>query len=677
MRALKILLRSLPVGIHFNICSFGSTHRFLWDKSHEYGEDSLAEATKHVDGFEANYGGTETLAAVKASIEARDVRQDLALILCTDGDIWDQEVFFSYLNGQLRDSEKPIRVFPLGIGNSVSSALIEGTARAGKGFASTVGEDEKLDGKVIRMLKGALTENIDYTFDIKYGQNEDDEDDGFVLIDHVADSLSVISLEDSQTLVPEQSTENLTEPVDGLPVVAVPKYLQAPHEIPPLYPSTRATVYVLISPDAPQKQPISVLLKGTSSRGPIEYEIPVETVSEPGKTIHQLAARKAVGDLEEGRGWLIHAKDAEGTLLKHKFGAGSSSFESSAKPKASKFNDIVESEAVRLGVEYQVGGKYCSFVAVEGNEVTAQAGNAYAPAKASMSRSAGSTFAASASSASRASAYGGGGALFSNSSAMLPMGHPVSSRSAFGATGVPSAMQFSGTTTTSNNIPLSFSAQPSSGFASQQSNSFSSATRGRMTSPSKERFLPMCTPAPSGFASQQSTTFSSATRGRITSPSKGRFEAVGSLSGGATKSDESDSGEDMGYGLFDDGPPAQKTSAWSPSCAGTFRDPLDTIISLQNFTGFWEFKKELLSVCGIGKSAAAGTMLASASSGQPSRGQVWATILAIAFLERKMTSEKDTWELIVDKAKGWLQGQGVNMEQEAETDPLKALLSEI
>lgn len=82
-------------------------------------------------------------------------------------------------------------------------------------------------------------------------------------------------------------------------------------------------------------------------------------------------------------------------------------------------------------------------------------------------------------------------------------------------------------------------------------------------------------------------------------------------------------------------------------------------------------------MCGIGKSAAAGTMLASASSGQPSRGQVWATILAIAFLERKMTSEKDTWELIVDKAKGWLQGQGVNMEQEAETDPLKALLSEI
>ena len=607
MRALKILLRSLPVGIHFNICSFGSSHSFLWNKSHEYGEGSLAEATKHVDGFESNYGGTETLAAVKASIEARDVRQDLALILCTDGDIWQQEEFFSYLNNQVRDSEKHIRLFPLGIGDSVSSALIEGAARAGKGFASRVGENEKLDGKVVRMLKGALTENVDYTFDVKYGPNEDDEDNGFVLIDHVADSLSVICLDDSQTLDPEQSTEK-TDSVDGLPVVAVPRYLQAPHEIPPLYPSTRTTVYVLISADAPQKQPISVLLKGKSIGGPIEYEIPVEAVAEPGKTIHQLAARKAVGDLQEGRGWLIQAKDADGTLLKNKFGPGPSLDYWGRQPKPSKFNEIVEREAVRLGVEYQVGGKFCSFVAVEGNAVTTQA-------EASASDSADSKFEAS--------------GFIPYSAAMSPMnrGMPTncgqpSSGALFGASSGPAVAQFcsfGATTATPVQSPQSFGGR--GGYASGRSNLF-----------------------------------------------------------GAT-SYESDSGEDVGYGLFDDGPPAQtpapKTLGWSPACASAVRDPLDIIISLQHFTGFWEFKKELLSVCGIGKNGPANTMLASASSGQPSRGQVWATMLAITFLERKMTSEKDTWELIVDKAKGWLRTNGVNMEKEAETDPLKALLSEL
>ena len=177
VRALKVFLRSLPVGIYFNICSFGSYHSFLWDSSRSYGEESLAEATKHVEGFLSDFGGTETLAAVQASIEARDVKKDLALILCTDGDIWQQQQLFSYLNTQVQHSVNPIRVFPLGIGDSVSSGLIEGVARAGNGFASTVGEHEKLDGKIVHMLKGALTENIrDYTFDVKYGSNEEDED---------------------------------------------------------------------------------------------------------------------------------------------------------------------------------------------------------------------------------------------------------------------------------------------------------------------------------------------------------------------------------------------------------------------------------------------------------------------------------------------------------------------
>ncbi|KAG7007803.1 hypothetical protein G7Y79_00008g024410 [Physcia stellaris] len=618
VRALKILLRSLPVGIHFNICSFGSTHSFLWDKSHEYGEDSLAEATKHVDGFDANYGGTETLAAVKASIGARDVRQDLALILCTDGDIWQQEEFFSYLNNQVRDSEKHIRVFPLGIGDSVSSALIEGAARAGKGFASTVGENEKLDGKVIRMLKGALTENVDYTFDVKYGQNEDDEDDGFVLIDHVADSLSVVSLGDSQTLVSEPSTENLTGPVAGLPAVAVPKYLQAPHEITPLYPSARATLYVLISPDSPQKQPISVLLKGLSSGGPIEYEIPVEIVAEPGKTIHQLAARKAVGDLEEGRGWLNQAKDAKGILFKDKFGAGPSLDQVGVKPKASKFHELVEREAVRLGVEYQVGGKYCSFVAVEGNEVMIPAESTYASARASVPSPAGSVFAAS--------AFGSRGGLSA-------MGSGNSSRMPLSASSGSGVARLCSMTTSSNG-----------------------GTFGASTA------IPVCAQysgGRGGYASGQSNLFGATS---YTSGPSNVFAATPY---------ESDSGEDVGFGLFDDGSPAPKTSGESPG------GPLDIIISLQHFTGFWEFNKDLLSVCGIGTSAAAGTMLASASSGQPSRGQVWATVLAITFLERKMTSEKDTWELIVDKAKVWLQSNGVSMEKEAETEPLKALLSEL
>ena len=274
----------------------------------------------------------------------------------------------------------------------MSSGLIEGVARAGKGFASAVGEHEKLDGKIVRILKGALTENITgYSFDVKYGQNEEDEEDeGFVLVDSVGESLDAMSLNEiaaspdgTSTSGPRKDSESLGR-YGILPAVAIPKYVQAPHEIPPLYPSTRTTIYLLISPDAPQRVPLSITVKGMSTQGPISYEIPVDKIPEPGKTIHQLAARRAVGDLEEGRGWLMYTKDADGILFKDKFGTGSSFKTFGGKQEAAKFDEMVEREAVRLGVQYQVGGKFCSFVAVEDNNIITQAGNPHGKSSEAM-----------------------------------------------------------------------------------------------------------------------------------------------------------------------------------------------------------------------------------------------------------------------------------------------------
>ena len=44
--ALKVFLKSIPIGCMFNICSFGSNHKFLWEKSQLYDEDTLAEGLK-------------------------------------------------------------------------------------------------------------------------------------------------------------------------------------------------------------------------------------------------------------------------------------------------------------------------------------------------------------------------------------------------------------------------------------------------------------------------------------------------------------------------------------------------------------------------------------------------------------------------------------------------------
>ncbi|KAI9667016.1 MAG: hypothetical protein M1829_005623 [Trizodia sp. TS-e1964] len=373
--ALKVFLKSLPVGVKFNICSFGSGYSFLWPRSKSYDETSLSHAIQHVETFNANMGGTEMFQPIKATIENRYKDMDLDVMLLTDGEIWDQEQIFTYLNAEVGSAKVPIRVFTLGIGNAVSHSLIEGIARAGNGFCQVVTENEKMDSKVVRMLKGGISPHIsDYTLELKYQGNTDGESD-YEMVERVTDGLCVLldqpqdsSLNQPQTLKPislfDPSSVKADEPVSQddddqaryshLPEVPPPKLLQAPHRIPALFPFTRTVIYLLLSPNAIDISPKSVVLRASSTAGPLELEIPVQMLEEPGETFHQLAAKKAVSDLEEGRGWITDAKDQGGVPIKERF--------------EGRWDEIVEREAVRLGVKFQVGGKFCSFVAVEQND---------------------------------------------------------------------------------------------------------------------------------------------------------------------------------------------------------------------------------------------------------------------------------------------------------------------
>lgn len=376
--ALQVFLKSLPVGVKFNICSFGSRYELLFKKgSRSYDASSLKEASSYVDKFASNFGGTEMYQPLEDIFKRRFKDMDLEVFLLTDGEIWDQERLFAMINKYIGESKGAIRVFTLGIGSDVSHALIEGVARAGNGFSQAVGDNENMNSKVVRMLKASLTPHVkDYTLEIKYEkQAAPVTDDDFEIVEKVMDAL-VLDVQDQE---PESKPEtkktislfdtnanpdvempdaSLDKTAGGryahvLPV-SEPKLLQTPFTIPPLFPFNRTSVYLLMSPETCQRTPKSVVLRGTSPQGPLELEIPVTILAEKGETIHQLAARQAVKELEEGRGWLHHAKDGKGPkpkLLKDKF--------------QGRFSDMVEREAVRLGTTYQVGGKWCSFVAVD------------------------------------------------------------------------------------------------------------------------------------------------------------------------------------------------------------------------------------------------------------------------------------------------------------------------
>jgi hypothetical protein len=145
------------------------------------------------------------------------------------------------------------------------------------------------------------------------------DEDGFEIVEKVKDCLNI-----SETpAAPEAAKENAksffsstadvdnhptgnTEPYAHLPLVETPKLLQAPSTIPSLFPLSRTTVYVLLGPDTTQKEVHSITLRATGPDGPLELGVPVRTAN-TGTTIHQLGARKAIQELEDGRGWLYSA----------------------------------------------------------------------------------------------------------------------------------------------------------------------------------------------------------------------------------------------------------------------------------------------------------------------------------------------------------------------------------
>lgn len=655
--ALKVFLKSLPVGLKFNILSFGTRHSFLWPKSKAYSKESLAEAMKHVEQFSANMGGTETFAALKTAIENR--YKDLAceIMLLTDGNIWNQNDLFSHLNDVVGND---IRLFTLGIGGGVSSALIEGVARAGKGFAQTVAENEKMDKKVVRMLKGALSPHIyDYTMEVKYkGESEQSQDMEWDLVEKVTDKLKIVDPMDTHKETPKVDQKPISlfdaevqmdepelamskswdtgDPFKGVPEVTVPKLLQAPHSIPPLFPFTKTTVYLLMFPECTQKIPKSVILRGTSPQGPLELEIPVQVLAESGKKIHQLAAKKAMQELEEDRGWLHSAKNEKtNALLKTEY--------------ASYFDQMVQREAVRLGVQFQVGGKYCSFVAVADSEKSpnhiidtpsesekSYKDDGYGPTVRKRARGPSVSFEASG--CKKASAP-------STRSASLSKRGGVSSSD----------------DDEDENEDMGFEVLDDAGDVQGQRFGQRASAPGR-GSYSASRATPRSAAAPLGIEYHRRGGEGGRGGGKSTTPWQRRGGANRSAAAFASHHTSA-----MGRSAMPAAPPPQLAQAGrqrrklakggatttanasaEPTMPQTDSEKIHALIDLQDFEGYWTSDGKLLAILGL--------------EAHMVRDQdAFVTVLVIHFLELKMAAEKELWELVVDKAKEWLVGTGADV----------------
>ncbi|CAG8691251.1 993_t:CDS:2, partial [Funneliformis caledonium] len=256
-QALELLLRSLPEDCY--IISFGSRYDSLFPKS------QLSKALNLAQMMTSNYGGTEIFRVLNWAFENSRKDMPTSVFLITDDEVRKVDQYTSENEEKMNDD---LRLFALGIVHSVSHNLIESIARAGKGYAQFVTNNERMDKKAIEMLKNAVKSPIKITW-TDANVSESTEKEG------------------SEVESPPPQLSNIFTDI---------KIKQAPHFIPPLRNGDRFVVYCTLEKSI---EPCKVI----TLNGSMKLDISLEPTTLQGSKIHKLA-RKLIKDLENGESFL-------------------------------------------------------------------------------------------------------------------------------------------------------------------------------------------------------------------------------------------------------------------------------------------------------------------------------------------------------------------------------------
>ncbi|KAA1467195.1 hypothetical protein DENSPDRAFT_832185 [Dentipellis sp. KUC8613] len=257
---LGLLLRFIPAdGSMVNIFSFGSHCDSLWPSSRAYDQSALTVATQHLDTMWADYGGTETLLALRQVFSRRRGDMRTVLFVLTDGE--DHNIDATIATVQQAVTSSPpsasLRVFTLGIGPNVSTAMCEGIARAGDGVCLLALNTAEIAAKcfqLVRAGRSSLVNDVTVDWGAKAGKQN------------------------------------------------AQLFRQSPTRIGTVYPSLRFVAFAIT--DA-KHVPKEVTLSGVLNEGGTQVTLTVPVRLARFKPldegmIHSLAARHLIRDLEEG-----------------------------------------------------------------------------------------------------------------------------------------------------------------------------------------------------------------------------------------------------------------------------------------------------------------------------------------------------------------------------------------
>ncbi|CAG8573614.1 26220_t:CDS:2 [Dentiscutata erythropus] len=330
--ALQLLLRSLPENCFFNVISFGSRFDSLFKKSQPYTEGSFSKALKHAQEMDANYGGTEIYNPLKWVFENSSKDMPTSVFLLTDGQVYNVDQIVELIKSSEEKKKDDLRLFSIGIGNSVSHHLVESVSRAGKGYAQFVTYTERMDKKIIGMLKNAIKPPI--------------KDYNITWTNQILDDVSPVEIKPVDKPIISFYSDNATPPPATQDIFTDIKIQQAPFLIPPIYPGTRFIVYCILEKGIELCK--EIILSAISNDGPMKLSITLDPVILQGSKIHTLTARKLIQDLEDGTSFIHKHQSNSGKTIP---------------------NSLIREQVVNLGVTYSLASKHTSFLAIDERDI--------------------------------------------------------------------------------------------------------------------------------------------------------------------------------------------------------------------------------------------------------------------------------------------------------------------
>ena len=131
----------------FNITLFGSTCRHVFRKLVLASAKNITKAWNHLEGLDADMGGTEMESALKSTFALLTPDDQSSVLLITDGEIHQHENVI-----QLAKASKH-RVFAVGVGNAVSQAFLESLSRDTGGACELVAPQEGISERILNQFQ--------------------------------------------------------------------------------------------------------------------------------------------------------------------------------------------------------------------------------------------------------------------------------------------------------------------------------------------------------------------------------------------------------------------------------------------------------------------------------------------------------------------------------------------